>query len=234
MQLKHFYSSNLKQTEVRKVTGDKVETTFDLAWSNPASIGQVQEALLNYACLLQSIWPSEATALIMMKVLTKYKWLAKVNDSKRASLVCKLFGDVSRQNAGRATNKEAPLAADEQEEVLKSILLQNNIRPEVPIEDSRKGQNRNQARQGGFWIGGANRQGFRPCNARKTFPTAKSKDGRGVCYGFNDMSGGSCRNTRAGDGCKTAAGVQLAHVCNHFDKTKQVYCLGAHPCKQHK
>ena len=144
MQLKHFYSSNLKQTEVRKVTGDKVETTFDLAWSNPASIGQMQEALLNYACLLQSIWPSEATALIMMKVLTKYKWLANVDDSKRASLVCKLFEDLSRQNAGRATNKEAPLAADEQEEVLKSILLQNNIRPEVPIEDSTKGHNRNQ------------------------------------------------------------------------------------------
>ena len=238
VQLKHFYSGNLnvssKQTEVRKVTGDKVETTFDLAWSDPASIGQVQEALLNYACLLQSVWPSEATALIMMKVLTKYKWLANVDDSKRASLVCKLFEDVSRQNAGRATNKEAPLSADEQEEVLKSILLRNNIRPEVPIEDNTKSQTRNQGRQGGYGSGSANRQSFKQASARKTFPTAKSKDGKGVCYGFNDMNGGSCRNTREGNGCKTAAGVQLAHVCNHFDKTKQVYCLGAHPRKQHK
>ena len=235
VQLKHFYSGNLnvssKQTEVRKVKEDRIETSFDLAWADPTSMSQIQEALINYACLLQAYWPTDFTGLMMMRLMIKYKWLAHVGESKKAELACKLFEDVARQNASRALNKEEPLSFEQQEEVLKSILIRNNVRPEVPIDEAANKWQQNKYSGNKYNGGGGPKPSF---TKNRPLQTAKAKDGRGLCYGFNDMQGGSCRNTKSGDGCKKADGLQLAHLCSFFNKTKQEYCLGNHARKNHK
>ena len=65
LEMKHFFAGNLnvtnKKTEVRKVQDGSVETTFDFAWTNPASVGGIQEALINYACAIHPLWPQDPT-----------------------------------------------------------------------------------------------------------------------------------------------------------------------------
>lgn len=229
-ELKHFYAGNLnissKKTEVRKVVDGRIETSFDLSWTNPATVGQVQEAIINFACALQMVWPTDATALVMLRLLVKYKWLVKAEDAKRPNLIAKFFNNVCGQNASRACNRECPLSFQEQEEVLKSVLTMNNVRPEVPIDDFVQ---RSSAGKG------AGSKASSSGSGTKSSKTARSKDGKPLCYGFNDTNGGACQNKADGsNGCRKADGLQLAHLCNVFNPTKKEYCLGTHPRKRHR
>ena len=230
-ELKHFYAGNLniaaKKTEVRKVVDGGIETSFDLAWSDPSTVNQVQEAIINFGCALHMVWPTDSTAWSMIRLLTKYKWLVKADEGKRASLIIKFFNNVANQNANRACNRECPLSFQEQEGVLKHILTVNHMRPEVPIDDiSRTSFNKPQF--------GGNKQGGGGGSNTKVSKVAKSKDGKSLCYGFNDMNGGSCQNKADGSGCKRTDGLQLAHLCNAYNATKKEYCLLAHPRKRHR
>lgn len=227
-ELKLFFAGNLniasKRTEIRKVVDGRIETSFDQSWTDPSSVGQVQEAIINFACALQMVWPQDATALIMLRILIKFKWLVAAEDSKRASIITKFFNNVCSQNANRACNRECPISFREQEETLKSILAMNNIRPEVPLDNFAQrptGSNKAQGKAGS------------QVNS-KSSKTAKSKDGKPVCYAYNDATGNTCQNKQDGSGCRRADGLQLAHVCNLFDKSKKEYCLGAHPRKRHR
>ena len=233
-ELKHFYEGNLniasKKTEVRKVVNGTIETSFDLSWTDPSTVGQVQEAIINYGCALHTVWPTDATALIMMRVLINYKWLIKAEDNKRAGLITKFFNNVAIRNANRACNNECPLSYAEQETVLKGILLVNHIRPEVPIDE---GPGRHQQPKSQF--NSASKQQGGVTGSSKNSKFAKAKDGRSLCYGNNDMKGGSCQNKAHGNsGCKRTDGLQLAHLCNAYDVAKKDYCLGAHRSKHHR
>ena len=142
LEMKHFFAGNLnvttKKTEVRQIQDGKVETTFDFAWTDPGTVGGVQEAMINYACGMHPLWPEDPTALIMFRVLITYKWLVHVWENKRVSIMIAFFQDVLRQNAGRAANSEEPLSYDEQESVLKNLLRSNNFRPDIPLDDYKK------------------------------------------------------------------------------------------------
>ena len=229
--LKFFFSGNLnissKQTEIRKVKEGRIETSFDYSWTDPSTIAHVQEALINYTSLLQNIWPQDCTAVMFLRLLIKYKWLIRADESRRPELITKLFDNIMVANAGRACNKEAPMSFQQQEEALKAILTANNVRPEVPMNDI---GNKSQAQNNGRNQGQQNRA--LPSKANSKF--AKSKDGRGLCYGFNDANGNVCRNTASGNGCKRQDGLQFAHLCNYFDQKKRDYCMGSHPRKQHR
>ena len=85
LQIKHFFSGNLnvatKKTEVREVTeSGQVETSYDFAWTNPTNVNQLQEAMINYACCLHPLYPTDPTGLIMFRVMITYKWLPHIEE----------------------------------------------------------------------------------------------------------------------------------------------------------
>ena len=238
LEMKHFFAGNLnvtnKKTEVRKVQDGSVETTFDFAWTNPASVGGIQEALINYACAIHPLWPQDPTALIMFRVLITYKWLVHVWENKRVSIMLAFFQDVLRQNAGRAANREQPLDYGEQEDVLKSLLRANNFRPDIPLDDNKPKYNNTWKDRQSF--GNSARKDGNPVKREKA--VYKGKNGTmGVCYGYNDESGARpCNNVlqKSGDHCRNKDGVSFAHVCNVFLPAKNTWCLARHPRKDHK
>ena len=57
-----------------KVVDRRIETSFDLSWTDSATVGQVQEVMINFACVaLHMVWPTDSTALIMLRLLLMYK-----------------------------------------------------------------------------------------------------------------------------------------------------------------
>ena len=242
LELKHFWAGNLnatsKRTEVRQVNNGRVETSFDFEWTNPISVGGVQEALINYACAIHPLWPMDPTALIMLRVLITYKWLVNVYENKRVGIMVSFFQDVTRQNASRAANKEAPLSYDEQEKVLKNLLTVNNFKPEIPLDWGNSGNGGRQPnKQGGNNASGSGR-GPRSGREERNKAVLKGKNGTmNVCYGYNDESGARpCSNVlqKGGDHCRSTQGVSFAHVCNVWIPGQNKHCLQRHPRKDHK
>lgn len=242
LEMKHFFAGNLnvttKKTEVRQIQDGKVETTFDFAWTDPGTVGGVQEAMINYACGMHPLWPEDPTGLIMFRVMITYKWLVHVWENKRVSIMIAFFQDVLRQNAGRAANSEEPLSYDEQESVLKNLLRSNNFRPDIPLDDYKKqnfgGNGRNATANASSYKKAASSDG-QPEREKAKY---KGKYGTmNVCYGYNDESGNRpCTNTlqKAGEYCRNAQGVSFAHVCNVYMKAQSKHCLMRHPRKDHK
>ena len=237
LQLKHFFSGNLnvtsKKTEVRQVTeAGKIETSYDYAWSDPSTVHQIQEALVNYACCLHPLFPTDPTGLILFRVLITFKWLVHVDEQKRSKIILAFVQEVLRQNSSRAVNKEEPLSFEEQRRIIKMLLTTSGYRPEIPLIEARgpapPAQRQREA--------APDRQKGKRAGSDKRTALFKTKDGAtiGVCYGFNDSGNRPCTNAPYGEGCRRPDGTVFAHVCNMFSAAKGQHCLGKHPRRQHK
>ena len=235
-QLKHFYGENLTVSskpfkKIERKDDEGLSTITDYLWEDPATLGQVQDAMINYQAVTQQLWPYDMTPTILMKILNKYKWCQAAETHKdKVQAATAFFNSVMRENAGRAVRAETIMDFTKMEQLLKDTLTAHGISCAVPIgkiprlepsQQSRKPQERSTSRQGSY---------KKPAGSGSKFQTAKVNN-VGCCYGFN-LSG--CNNpTQFKNGCKDALGREFAHYCNSFNTQSQTHCLKPHPRSKH-
>jgi hypothetical protein len=69
------------------------------------------EAIVNYAVVCQTLWPTDYGPLVIMKVLTDSIWGegSGLSEKQKVTAIKRTFDDVVRENSGRAVRKEVPL-----------------------------------------------------------------------------------------------------------------------------
>ena len=85
------------------------------AWVEPTEVRHLQEAVLNYAVVLNALWPLDYAGFVILRVLVEAKWgeVAGESDKERVALVKKFFDDTVKDNSGRAVREEPPLEYEE-------------------------------------------------------------------------------------------------------------------------
>ena len=186
----------------------------------------VQDAIANYAVLLHHLWPLDQSALIMNKVLVKYRWLAQADDMKtRADIIASFFNNVLRANSKRAANREAVLCFNEQEATLKTTMAKFGLAPEFGGKVQSRRENKPQRPT---YSAQAQSKPQKPRYGPIMFNNTK------VCFGFNSLDGRECRSTPTATGCKDKNGVEYAHVCSKYLTDKNKHCFMAHKRRDHK
>ena len=262
--LKNFFSQNvcvaakpLKRLERKGADG--IEMIYDFAWEDPASMAEVTESLVNYMTALHQLWPYDPTAIIMLRLINKYKWVNMSNDLReKVSVITTYFNTVMQDNAGRSVRGEPILSFKDQEELFKQALVAHNLPSSVPTSRSRQsldkdstGRQKNRQNNGNFSNGSfqsnsggfpqrSNQQGSRPnyqhsnTNQQRKLPLNQNRpramyNNLGVCYGFNNDN---CKNSPSASGCKNG-NRELAHVCNVWLDQQKSFCLLNHPRSKH-
>ena len=232
--LKHFLSSNAgvqnrPKKEFKTVSSDGVAAVYDDWWEDvPNSLNCVQEAVNNYDLLMWLLWPQDPSSRIMLRLLTRYRWIAAAQPdmAKRIAVLTAFFNGVLAENANRAVNDEVILSFDEQETMLKDVLLRNGLRPEMPLLDKKP-----QDDQAAKPLYSSNRpvagqkkpQGNAP---RRSQTEQRTKSGLQICYHFNGPR--RCTNQptvmASGEkGCKDRR-ASYVHCCNTYMAAKGGLC----------
>ena len=108
--LKNFSSQNacvsskpMKWIERKGAEG--LEMIYNYAWEDPSSMFEVTESLLNYSTMLQQLWPYDPAALIMLRLINKYKWIYVSTDMKeKISVITMFFNSVLHSQGNRFNN----------------------------------------------------------------------------------------------------------------------------------
>ena len=253
--IKHFASANVGITskpmkEMRRQDNDGASTVTDYCWEVPDNVVKVQDAYFNYCSLLHNLWPFDPSAIMMLRLMNKYKWLGHVDNVKtKVEILNGFFNETLLSNAQRAVNDEVVLSFQGQEELLKELMVRHNIRPEVPFLFQQRSFNsfnqqpQNQSR--GFNQGYQNpktkqRQGSQQGNQQPGTSGSNNPrpyaniNGVSTCRYYNDRNGGNCNNTRAGrDKCKDRTGKEYLHLCNATTSAGN-FCLKPHKSKDHR
>ena len=235
-QLKHFYGQNVTVSskpfkKFERKDEDGVSTITDYLWEDPATLGQVQDAIINYQAVTQQIWPYDLTPTILSKVLIKYKWIQNGETHKdKVQAATSFFNSVMRENAGRAVRNETIMDFNEMEQLLKDTLTAHGISCAVPIGRIPRVE-QVQAVKKPMEQRPSNRQSFKkPASGSSKFQPARV-NGLGCCYAFNDSG---CNNpTQLKSGCKDAMGREFAHFCNKYLTQTEKHCLKPHPRAKH-
>ena len=238
-QLKHFYSGNYSvrtkpRKECSKQTDNGMERITDLDWEELDSLASTQEAVINWASLLQRMYPYDDSAISFQRLMHRYKWISNSEDfTVRRQCIANLFNLASKENATRASHHQAPLSYLELEELLKEVLLKSQVDPNVPWSiprGSQKAQNKSK-----FKSGSANASG----NTSGSHSGASSSNGKRmvaqfqglpVCGKYNRFQ--KCNNPSFNNGCKFN-NIAYAHCCNVFNKEKMEFCLKPHSRLNH-
>ena len=188
----------------------------------------IQDAILNYQAILHHLWPMDPTGIIIFKILNKYKWIQNAEGLKeKVAASTAFFNSVMRENAGRAVRGEVVMSFEEQEMLLKDVLIAHGIPNSVPIGRIPKVDVQKQKQRTPETRSTAG--GSKHPSAAK-FQVAKV-GGLGCCYGYNE---GVCKNpTKTKAGCKDTLGREFAHNCNKFLTSSQTHCLGDHSRSKH-
>ena len=252
--IKHFASANVSiqnkpMKEMRRQDNDGASTVTDYCWEVPDNVVKIQDAFYNYCALIHNLWPFDPTGVMMLRLMNKFNWLGHVEYVKtKVDILNGFFNETLLVNAQRAVNEDVIMSFSEQEELLKELMVKNNVRPEVPFLAQQKtfnnhNQNQNQQRQfsqsytipkvrqrQGGQQGG--QQGGAGAYQAPTRPYANI-NGVSTCRYYNDRNGGACNNTRAGrDRCKDRTGKEYLHLCNAT--TASGFCLKPHKNKDHR
>ena len=251
---KHFHSGNInvgakpiQKIEKREENG--VFSSLDFNWEAPVNLAQVSDALLNYACILNQLWPYDQTALIILRLVNKFNFFSCANSlSERVNLVSSFFNTVLRENATRAGRKGVPMSFAEQEEALKTMLTTSgysstvptgrNPRPEPerfkfnPSNRSSTAPYNNSGQSNNPNHGNISNTGSNSGNSNNSWSNSSSSrtkvvmvGSNPVCFNFNN---GFCRNPGSAAGCKDLKNKEFAHLCNKWIDAKQSYCLAKH------
>ena len=235
-QLKHFFSENISVNakplkKIERTDEDGLSTVLDYLWEEPSSLSHVQDAIINYQAVLHNLWPTDPTAIIILKVLNKYKWIANGDNLKDKVASCtSFFNSIMRENAGRAVRGEVIMSFEEQEHLLKDVLVAHGIQGTVPIGRIPKLENPNPKQSKVFTNSKPVSSGPRRTTNSTKFQTARV-GALGCCYGYNDSNCSNLAKTKAG--CKDSRGREFAHNCNKFLTQSQAHCLGDHPRHKH-
>ena len=232
----------------RDAKADKAE------WLAPTEVRHLQEAILNYAVLLNALWPLDYAGFVIMRVLVEANWglAAGASEKARVSLVRRFFDDTVRENSGRAVRDETPLTYEEAK--AKWVKVLEGMFPELTIMGmgamaqaaggsggggkqlgQAKGQGQPQKKADGGDAqrgrgkpgrgGGAGGSGaVAPTGAQRAGAVAS---GLPVCYRFNQAEG-CTRDAANANACKDVKGVHFAHACNWLDKATGKFCLQLH------
>ena len=74
-------------TKTKKQSEDKID------WAEPSEVRQLQEATLNYATVMQILWPFDYGPLVIMRVLIECRWgeAAGADEKLRVQLVSRYY-----------------------------------------------------------------------------------------------------------------------------------------------
>lgn len=177
----------------------------------------------------------------------QYGWIAVTSDeNKRVAVVQAFFESVIKENCQRAVNKKPPYKAEEQEALLKRILIRYGLKEDVPFlagslyaGGNDGSADRKPAGGGAAGTSGQQQQQYNkpknnPKNRERKFATYH---GLGTCYGYNGKFGDKCRNSKGSSSstCKDPRDKkEYAHVCNRYVPDKNGFCLGKHPRADHR
>lgn len=75
-------------------------------------VQQVQEAVLNFVDIMQVLWPLDFGPHVILRVLTEARWAEGIlnGEAARIRLIRQFFGEVGKENAGRAVRLEPPMS----------------------------------------------------------------------------------------------------------------------------
>ena len=238
----NFNISNRPKRESTTCNEGKISRVWDYDWEEMNTVAQAQEALVNFLDLNHSLWPMDKTAIIMMKIMFKYKWIIGCQDPRvRKEIISGFFGLVTRQNSIRALNGKAPLDYESQEKALREIMEKAGQEFKVPLATiPRNNGNSNQSgsnnRNNGFGGQGNGAGGYRGPAAggqggekTKRFATFQ---GKSMCWAFNNKE--RCNNKLEGNFCRATNGTQYAHLCNVYNTVSKTYCLKPHNRQSHR
>ena len=198
-------------------------------WSEPAEVRQLQVAVLNYATVMQILWPFDYGPLVLMRVLIESRWgeTGGGNEKSRIQLVSRFFNEVVKENSGRAVRGEPPVDFERARSKWSRLVGENTLpggggAPPGEAKQSQAGSGSRQfQRQGGG--GGGNGA----ANGGLRIPKVLHNN-RPLCFGYNQASGCG-RKPGASDACKDYKGSLFAHYCNYFDRSTGQHCLRQHP-----
>ena len=118
---------------LERIGTEGLKMIYNFAWEDPASMAEVTESLVNYMTVLQQLWPYDPTAIIMMRLINKYKWINMSSDLREKILVITtFFNSVLQDNAGRSLWGETVLGFKDQEDLLKAALVAHNLSSSIP------------------------------------------------------------------------------------------------------
>ena len=225
---KNFMAENVSVAAKPRVlfTGPDGTSSTDFAWETPTSMAQIQDAIATFGLVLHAIWPFDPTALIINKVLAKYRWFSVIErPATRVAAVTKFFDYVLRVNADRATNKRCIMSFKEQMEAAANILTNSGFNSALPFDKP--------GNQSGGQPAARNQQGGRDKNRKK--PGRAEFENKGLCFNWNSMiEGVTCKNAVPGtDTCKDEKGRTFMHRCN-MGIGKNKWCKEAHRRIEHK
>ena len=231
LKLKNFMSENATvaskpQRELKKWDEEGFSTVLDYYWECPNNLTSIQEAYVNYMCVLGNIWPFDETAHTMFRLMFKYRWAGAAENLKtRAAILTDFFEKILRSNARNAANKTCVLSFQQQEKILKDALLKHGVRPDIPLPAQ-------SFPPGSSSSSRSNSQKRAPAQAPMSSRNFQH-NGKQACFGFNK---GSCNNraVAAHGGCEDANQRKFVHLCNVWSSQKQDFCRGKHPGSQHK
>ena len=253
--------ANKPKVETRTQEGDgTTSTSYDLNWRKPSTLSAVQEAYHNYSSLSHWLWPFDPTPISLLRLMHKFKWLEvaenQSNDSKlRVELVKTFFNQIMKKLAAAALNNKCVPSFKEMEDLLKSTLSQNGLSTEVPantkFQQGRQNYNNHFNKQSPNSNGGrgkfnnsrGNARQARGYNNQPKNPGAEPKlwanvNGKGLCYAWNSTDGRSCNHKRVDvgkyKGCEDDLERKFVHLCSEWVHSKEDYCYGNHPRKQHR
>ena len=252
LQLKHFLAENVTvsskpQKEVRTYDNDgSINTSVDFNWVAPTTLSQTKEAVLNFASVNFFLYPFDPTGLMLIRLLSKYKWLEYIRQEKtKVELLNTFFNMIMRKNKSAATNNRCIVSFSAMEEILRSILTKNHWMPDLFLRETRENQNQPKNQPQPFnQQGGSNlrqRSGNNGPAANSSRPDGKQADwktasvnGAPLCWLYNNMKGKSCRNRKHKEGCQDDEKTYRVHLCNAWVSKKNDHCYGTHAKKDHK
>ena len=206
----------------------------DRAWVEPSEVRHLQEAVLNYAVILNALWPLDYAGFVILRVLVEARWgeTGSDNEKQRIQLVRKFFDDVVKDNSGRAVREEPPLDYETAktrwirtlESLFPSLSLMS-LNPGMLLAKTEKQQQASDKNKRSDKAGGR--------SAKKKQTTGSKRQGAALngvpcCYSFNSLAGCKRAIVKA-NVCKDEAGVHYAHACNHLDSATKKHCLQYHP-----
>jgi hypothetical protein len=159
----------------------------------------LQEAVANYASVMQILWPMDYSPSVISRVLIDARWGEVIGKDKlRTAVVKRFFSEVIRENCGRAVRREPPMVYSEAREkwlqVLESFVLQAD-RISILFNNTRMGSTSSVMAGGKPTSQKQNKAGPSGGKWRPNRPAA-SWNGVPVCYGYNSHTG--CQRAKSG------------------------------------
>ena len=228
---------------------DAVHESFD--WKEPDNTQAVAEAVLNYLIALWRIWPEDWSALVLNKVLVRFKYLCNARASKKQQLnLLSQFADAFFGLCAAAGREHKPPPVWRDAEALMCEHLQANNQDATSV---RAGIDPYQVKLGGDansqFLQNRQGQGIATQDNRRPKLTGGSNRFQGSQGGFQGNQVGrdifnmplvqlnmkeklslTCKEFN-GQGCQVL-GCKFRHQCSKIEGNK--VCLGAHAEKDHR